>query len=115
MDESRFQEDVEKQKRALAVARETLGVSADAGSPEIKRAYRQLAKAYHPDGRATSKARDRQFRRVTRAYQLLASEEYSPALAATVLDDADGKNDGKKTGNPWRFFLWWREQFFDLF
>jgi molecular chaperone DnaJ len=48
---------------------EVLGVSPDAGAAEIKRAYRQLARRYHPD--ISGEERGAAFLEVSRAYQVL--------------------------------------------
>lgn len=48
-----------------------LGVEPDAGSAQIARAYRQLARRYHPDIDTTPGAADR-FARITRAYRVLS-------------------------------------------
>jgi molecular chaperone DnaJ len=48
---------------------EVLGVSPDAGADEIKRAYRQLARRYHPD--ISGDDRGAAFLEVSRAYEVL--------------------------------------------
>lgn len=48
---------------------DVLGVSADAGAEEIKRAYRQLARRYHPD--ISGDDRGAAFLEVSRAYEVL--------------------------------------------
>jgi hypothetical protein len=50
--------------------REVLGVSADAGPEEIKRAYRELAKKHHPDVSDGPDAAER-FVRISEAYEKL--------------------------------------------
>lgn len=52
---------------------EVLGVSPDAGAAEIKRAYRQLARRYHPD--ITGDERAGAFLEVSRAYHVLNDPE----------------------------------------
>src|SRR4029078_13298920 len=48
---------------------DVLGVAPDAGADEIKRAYRQLARRYHPD--ISGDDRGMAFRELTRAYDVL--------------------------------------------
>ncbi|HET9262558.1 MAG TPA: DnaJ domain-containing protein, partial [Vicinamibacterales bacterium] len=48
---------------------EVLGVSPDAGADEIKRAYRRLARRYHPD--ISGDERGAAFLEVSRAYEIL--------------------------------------------
>lgn len=52
---------------------DVLGVSPDAGADEIKRAYRQLARRYHPD--ISGEDRGATFLEVSRAYQVLRDPE----------------------------------------
>ena len=51
---------------------DVLGVPADATREDIKRAYRRLAKAHHPDVSGEPDAAGR-FRRVNEAYRVLVS------------------------------------------
>ena len=52
---------------------DVLGVSPDAGAAEIKRAYRQLARRYHPD--ISGEDRAGTFLEVSRAYEVLRDPE----------------------------------------
>lgn len=52
----------------------TLGVPRDAGVDQIKRAYRKLAMAYHPDRNSDPGAEER-FKVVTEAYEVLRDDE----------------------------------------
>jgi len=51
-----------------------LGVSRDADSEDIKKAYRKLAMKYHPDRNSEAHAEDR-FKEVTEAYEVLRDSE----------------------------------------
>jgi len=53
---------------------ETLGVSESATQAEIKKAYRSLAKKYHPDINKTPEAEEK-FKEINAAYEVLGDEE----------------------------------------
>ena len=53
---------------------EILGVSRDASKEDMKRAYRRLARKYHPDVNKEAGAEDR-FKEVNRAYEVLSEPE----------------------------------------
>ncbi|MEA3508666.1 MAG: DnaJ domain-containing protein, partial [Synergistota bacterium] len=53
---------------------ETLGVSKDATQEQIQKAYRKLARKYHPDANKSDSAQDR-FKEVNEAYEVLRDPE----------------------------------------
>ena len=53
---------------------EILGVSRDCGKDELKRAYRRLARQYHPDVNKEPGAEDK-FKEINRAYEVLSEPE----------------------------------------
>lgn len=61
---------------------DVLGVAPDAGAAEIKRAYRQLARRYHPD--ISGGDRTPTFREVARAYEVLRNAERRRTYDATL-------------------------------
>ncbi len=54
---------------------EVLGVSKSASEDEIKKAYRQLAKKYHPDLNPGDKAAEAKFKEANEAYEVLSDSE----------------------------------------
>ena len=54
---------------------ETLGVNKGADKDAIKRAYRKLAKKYHPDTNAGNPHAEEMFKDVTEAYNVLSDEK----------------------------------------
>ncbi|MGE4275637.1 MAG: molecular chaperone DnaJ, partial [Lawsonibacter sp.] len=54
---------------------EVLGVSKGASDDEIKKAYRKLAKQYHPDMNPDDKASEAHFKEVNEAYEILSDKE----------------------------------------
>src|SRR6476619_2607224 len=53
----------------------TLGVSEKASADELKKAYRKLAKKYHPDVTGGDKAKEAKFKEITEAYETLGDEK----------------------------------------
>lgn len=54
---------------------EVLGVNRNADEAAIKKAYRKLAKKYHPDTNKGNTAAEEKFREVTEAYEVLGNPE----------------------------------------
>jgi len=54
---------------------QTLGVSKSADQDEIKKAYRKLARQYHPDVNPGDKASEEKFKEVNEAYEVLSDSE----------------------------------------
>ena len=51
-----------------------LGVSKDASAADIKKAYRKLARAHHPDSKPGDKVAEERFKEVAEAYDVLGDE-----------------------------------------
>jgi curved DNA-binding protein len=54
---------------------ETLGVQRSASEDEIKKAYRKLARKYHPDLNPNNKQAEEKFKEVQEAYEVLGDKE----------------------------------------
>ena len=54
---------------------EVLGLSKGASDDEIKKAYRKLAKQYHPDMNQDDKAAEAKFKEVNEAYEMLSDKD----------------------------------------
>src|ERR1700694_2604677 len=82
---------------------EVLGVKRDAKPEEIKKAYRRLARKYHPDVNPGDKSAEERFKLTTEAHDILSDPkkrkvydrfgEYSESLA-----DAAARGAGPSTG-----------------
>ena len=68
---------------------QVLGVSKGASAADVKKAYRQLAKKYHPDSNRGDKTAEKKFSEVTAAYDLLNDAEKRQAYDRGEID-ADG-------------------------
>ena len=54
---------------------EVLGVDKNASEAEIKRAYRKVAKKYHPDMNPGDKEAEEKFKEAAEAYDVLSNED----------------------------------------
>jgi DnaJ-class molecular chaperone len=54
---------------------EALGVKQDASAEDIKKAYRKLAKRYHPDSTGGDKAKEDRFKEISTAYDILGDPD----------------------------------------
>ena len=54
---------------------EALGVKPDASADEIKKAYRKLAKKYHPDSTGGDKSKEDRFKEISTAYDIVGDPD----------------------------------------
>ena len=54
---------------------DVLGVSKDATEADIKKAYRLLAKKYHPDANPDNKEAEAKFKEASEAYAILSDKD----------------------------------------
>jgi DnaJ-class molecular chaperone len=52
-----------------------LGVSRDAKPVEVRKAYRRLARKYHPDVNPGNKAAEEKFKELSQAYEILGDDK----------------------------------------
>ena len=64
---------------------EVLGVSRSADASAIKKAYRKLAKKYHPDSNVGDASAAEHFKEVNEAYDVLGDEKKRKEQAALVV------------------------------
>ena len=54
---------------------EVLGCGKDASDKDLKKAYRKLARKYHPDSNPGSKTAEQKFKEINEAYDILSDPE----------------------------------------
>jgi DnaJ-class molecular chaperone len=75
-----------------------LGVAKGASADEIRRAFRKLAKAHHPDANPGNATAEERFKRVSRAFDILGDPEKKAKFDRGEID-ADGRETMR--GGPW--------------
>ena len=85
---------------------EVLGVAKNASAAEIKKAYRKLARQYHPDRNPGDKDAEERFKEVQTAYDVLSDQEKRKQY------DTFGSGDGRRAGPGG--FTWTGAEGFDL-
>ena len=103
-----------------------LGIHHEASWIEVKRAYRDLAKQYHPDKNRGSPAYESRFKEITRAYQILDGHfrkdkarpqvqevpNHEPCVPAEYSEPAKTEFDQSNKPRP---FEEWVKRFHDKF
>ncbi|KAM7472476.1 hypothetical protein LguiA_010659 [Lonicera macranthoides] len=84
---------------------DTLGVSNNASASEIKKAYYELAKKYHPDINTNDPEAMKKFQDVQKAYEVLKDEEKRAEYDQVGHENYEGGPDpGNWGGNPFDIF-----------
>jgi DnaJ-class molecular chaperone len=77
-----------------------LGVARSASADEIRRAFRKLAKQYHPDKNPGDKAAEDRFKRVSAAFDLLGDEDKKKKFDRGEIDAEGHEINRGFTGEP---------------
>ncbi|MBQ7492076.1 MAG: J domain-containing protein [Clostridia bacterium] len=86
-----------------------LGVSRDASDEEVKKAYRRLAKQYHPDVNPGDKGAEAKMKEINAAYDAIKNGQTGPYASAG--EGASGYQNynygyGYGYGGAWRTYTW---------
>lgn len=86
-----------------------LGVSRDAGDEEIKKAYRALAKKYHPDVNPGDRAAEQKMKEINAAYDAIKSGQAADSHGGEAAWGAGGYGSasyGAYGGTGWQTYTW---------
>ena len=109
-----FRERINRHLQAQKAARRILGVTENAGTEQLKKAYRRASLKYHPDHHPDDPIAHKKFLLVKCAYELLAEDRPCDIILEQINTWLGVPDDDKYLlDNPWGHFLWWREKFFD--
>ncbi|MEJ9214981.1 DnaJ domain-containing protein [Aneurinibacillus thermoaerophilus] len=75
---------------------EILGIERNASREEIKKAYRKLAKRYHPDVNSGSSESEKLFKEINEAYRILYDESLRKTYDAKMNGVKEEKSNGKQ-------------------
>ena len=94
---------------------EVLGVSREASSEELRKAYRRLALQYHPDRNQGDPKAHAQFKELNEAYQVLSDEAKRRAYDQIGHDGLDGRAGGPTDWAVGDVFTHMQDLFSDMF
>ncbi|MCB2055654.1 MAG: J domain-containing protein [Geminicoccaceae bacterium] len=77
-----------------------LGLTRTADEAEVRRAYRKLAKKYHPDANPGDKAAEERFKKISAAYKILKDKESRARYDRGEIDDEGNERAPFGAGNP---------------
>ncbi len=89
---------------------EVLGVNKNATDDELKKAYRKLAKKYHPDANPDNKSEaEKKFKEVNEAYETLSDSQKRKMYDQFGPDGPQGFGGAGRTfwWTEWLLFLWY--------
>jgi len=113
-DNREFMKTISLYLEARRMACKILEVDETADKEQLKKAYRRAAIKFHPDKNPDTPRANKKFTLVKCAYKLLAEDKPCPELLKGINSWSDVPEGSKyNLSNPWGYFLWWREIFFD--
>lgn len=113
MDEHDFQKGIAEGIAKEKLARHILGVSENDGPERIKKAFWLLAMQHHPDRTPGDRESERRFQNIANAYDYLAKGGRAGVMFEEREAEAERRAGGYRVENPWGYYLWWRDNYFD--
>lgn len=113
MPKNDWQDEISLAQERDRKARAILGVSDTADDGEIRTAFRQACTEHHPDANPDEKEASRRFHLICCAYKCLTEGETCPDLDALEKPPPPPTTETYNRENPWGYWCWWREIFFD--
>ncbi|MFC1761973.1 J domain-containing protein [Planctomycetota bacterium] len=111
--DSEFMKHISEDLEARKAARKILGIGELTGPCELKKAYRQAAKKYHPDRHENSEESNKKFTLINCAYELLAFDKPCPEILEGINAwPGVPEDDQYCLESSWGHFLWWCEKFY---
>jgi curved DNA-binding protein len=80
---------------------QTIGVSRSAGEDEIRKAYRKLAKQYHPDRNRGNREAEEKFKEINEAYEVLSDPQKKARYDQVGNDYQQWQHSGTQGGFNW--------------
>jgi len=111
--EKDWQNDVRLGLRRQRKARAVLGLPETAGVAEVRRAFRRGSLATHPDAHPGDPEARRRFHLICAAYKCLTEGELCAAMDELEAPPAAPGGDRYRLDNPWGYWCWWRDKYFD--
>ena len=100
----------ERERKAYAI----LDIPETSSRRQIKRAFRRTCLLWHPDKKPQDKDAKRRFHLICCAYKLLTEGYVCPELDEAGLPPEKLTAGRYHLDNPWGYFAWWRENFFNF-
>ncbi len=85
---------------------QVLGVSKSSSEEELKKAYRQLAKRYHPDVNKGDKKAEEKFKEISEAYEVLSNKEKRKQYDTFGSGGGPGFDPSSQWGSGSRAYQW---------
>ncbi len=80
----------------------TLGVARDASQDDIKKAFRKLARQFHPDVAKDKSSAEEKFKEINEAYEVLGDPQKRAKYDDLGVDGGGAANFGEARGHNWR-------------